>query len=466
MATAGSFIVPDSDTSSPAAADPAPTQIAEVERQEMSYMEALNLASQLHRAGQYAAAERLYRALIELNPQDPTPVHYLGVLFHLTGHTEEGLSLIHRSIEMDPKVASWHNNLGNVMLDTDQIEAASRAYDACRALDPGNVEVLNNLGVMYRSLGRREEALELLKRAVELKPGFTDAHHNLSSVYFDLKRYDEGFTHSAEALSQEPAHTASRRVLALIYARLGRMEEAADIYREWLRLAPDSLQAKHYLAGCTGENVPDRADQQYVEKVFDNFAASFDAKLASLDYKAPELVGQTVERVLGAPKGDLQVLDAGCGTGLCGPGLARYAQHLVGVDLSQAMLQRAAERGAYHELVKEDLVVFLQAHVERFDLLVSADTLCYFGALEEVLAAAAASLRPGGLMVFTVEAHDDAQKTFWLHAHGRYSHDRRYLEDTLHTAGFGSADFESVVLRLECGEPVTGWLVTVNRPAP
>ena len=38
-----------------------------------------------------------------------------------------------------------------------------------------------------------------------------------------------------------------------------------------------------------------------------------------------------------------------------------------------------------------------------FDVIVSADTLVYFGALEEVVAAAAKALRPGGVLVFTVE---------------------------------------------------------------
>ena len=38
----------------------------------------------------------------------------------------------------------------------------------------------------------------------------------------------------------------------------------------------------------------------------------------------------------------LDVLDAGCGTGLCGPLVAPYARRLVGVDLSEAMLARPA----------------------------------------------------------------------------------------------------------------------------
>ena len=40
-------------------------------------------------------------------------------------------------------------------------------------------------------------------------------------------------------------------------------------------------------------------------------------------------------------------------------------------------------------------------------MIVSADTLVYFGALDEVVAAAAGALRPGGLLIFTRRARPD-----------------------------------------------------------
>ena len=45
-----------------------------------------------------------------------------------------------------------------------------------------------------------------------------------------------------------------------------------------------------------------------------------------------------------SPAKALDILDAGCGTGLCGPLLAPYARRLVGVDLSDGMLKHAREK--------------------------------------------------------------------------------------------------------------------------
>ena len=157
------------------------------------------------------------------------------------------------------------------------------------------------------------------------------------------------------------------------------------------------------------------------------------------------------------------------GTGLCGAGLRPHAKQLVGCDLSQGMLERAAGLGLYDCLVKAELTQFLAARPEAFDAVVSADTLCYFGALDEVAAAAHRSLRPGGWLVFTVEAlpHDDPPHV--LQANGRYAHAQGHVRQALEAAGFDTPTLRPDTLRTEAGEPVPGWVVRARRaerPSP
>ena len=143
------------------------------------------------------------------------------------------------------------------------------------------------------------------------------------------------------------------------------------------------------IAACSGRDVPARASDAFIEQTFDSFAGSFDAKLAKLLYRAPALVAAMLADSDVEASKSLDVLDAGCGTGLCGPLIAPYARRLVGVDLSARMLAQAQARNVYDELVKCELTAYLRDSPGAFDVIVSADTLVYFGPLQDVVAASA-----------------------------------------------------------------------------
>jgi len=164
-----------------------------------------------------------------------------------------------------------------------------------------------------------------------------------------------------------------------------------------------------------------------------------------------------------AAKG-LVVLDAGCGTGLCGPLIEQYARRMVGVDLSAGMLDHARSKNVYDELVEAELTAYLQQQPDVFDVIVSADTLVYFGALEAVAAAAAAALRPGGLLIFTVEELTDpaATASYCIQPHGRYTHRIEYVERLLVEAGL-QPNVDRAELRTEGGVPVAGLVVRATK---
>ena len=99
-------------------------------------------------------------------------------------------------------------------------------------------------------------------------------------------------------------------------------------------------------------------------------------------------------------------------------------------------------------------------------MIVSADTLVYFGDLEGVLAAAAGALRPNGLFVFTLEhaVGGEADVDYRLELHGRYSHSRAYVERVL--AAFGLQPWiVQAELRMESGAPVAGLVVRGTKAA-
>ncbi|MFL6661347.1 MAG: tetratricopeptide repeat protein [Rhizobacter sp.] len=424
---------------------------------ELTLEQALTIAMELQVGRHYDDAEEIYTRVLQAAPDHPDALHLLGVLHHMRGNAPRAIELIRRATQQLPEHPDFHNNLGNVLLEAGRYDEAEAAYLRVLQLTPERPDIQNNLGVLRRAQGRVAEAEQAYRKAIEMAPGFADAHHNLGNLYEGTGRADLAVRHFLQALVVKPKHEQSRRMLGVAYYVLGRLDEAAAVYREWLKEEPDNPMPRHHLAACTGQAVPDRAADGYVEAVFDGFANSFDAKLAMLTYRAPQVIADELARHE-RPERRLRILDAGCGTGLCGPLLAPYASRLIGVDLSGQMLAKAELRHVYDELVKAELTAYLHTRRGDVDAIVSADTLCYFGALEHVAGAAHGALARRGLLLFTVEAHDD-DAPFMLRPHGRYTHGRAYVEQCLQAAGFDAPLMAPLVLRQEAGLPVNGWLV-------
>lgn len=423
--------------------------------------EAVAVALALQQAEQWAAAEEIYRTVLEVAPDHSDALHFSGVLAHQQGRGDEAVPLIERSLELEPGRADWHSNLGNVLQDRLDLDGAITAYRRAIELDPAHANAHSNLGVVLRAKGEVAEAEAAYRAAIDINPAHADAYHNLGVLLNAQKRPREAALCFSKVITLRPHDRDARRLLALAHCTLGEVEDAVRIYEEWLEDEPDDPIARHMLAACSGRDVPSRASDAYVETTFDSFAASFDSKLAKLAYRAPALIAEMLKRSSGGPSKSLDVLDAGCGTGLCGVLVEPWARRLIGVDLSEQMLAQAREKRVYDELLKEELTAYLAGRANAFDVIVSADTLVYFGALDPVAAAAAQALRPGGRLIFTLEESVGGDG-FVLGTSGRYRHARAYVRNVLAGAGF-DADIASAELRFEAGEPVDGLVVLARR---
>jgi predicted TPR repeat methyltransferase len=426
--------------------------------------EAVAFAILLQKNEQLVEAQEVYKRVLETAPDHPDALHFAGVLAHQQGRSAEAISLIEKSLSLVPDRADCYNNLGIVFQSIGAFDRAIEAYERAVAIDPAHANAHSNLGVLLRATGKPVEAEAAYRTAIRLNPEHIDAYSNLGILLNGLKRTEEAAACFCKVITLRPRHAEARKLLALAHCTLGEIDQAVAIFEEWLQEEPDNPIARHMLPACTGRGVPSRASAGFVEATFDSFARSFESKLQLLLYRAPALVAATLEAAGLAPSKQLDVLDAGCGTGLCGPLVAPYARRLVGVDLSAGMLQHAKEKQVYDDLVKADLTEYLRGDHRGFDVIVSADTLVYFGDLAEVVAAAARALRPGGVLVFTLEHAVSAEPgiDYRLERHGRYSHSRAYAQRLLDANGLES-DIAAGQLRMEAGTPVAGLVIRATK---
>jgi predicted TPR repeat methyltransferase len=433
----------------------------------MTLGEALALAVARHREGRYPEAAAIYRQILGVDPDNVDALHFLGVAELQAGRAADALAHLDRAVALAPDHPDALSNRGNVHRTLRHLDAAEADYRRALALRPDDANTLGNLGTVLRARGDLAGAVAVYRSVLAQRPDHATAWQNLASALDGLGQRSEAVAAYREAARLSPESADLFRDLGVALYLDGHLEEAVEMYRRCLALAPDDPRALHLLAAATGQGAPARASDAYVRAEFDHFAARFDAKLAALDYCGPALVAEAVVALAPELPPRPAVLDAGCGTGLCAPLLRPHAGTLVGVDLSPAMLEQARQRGGYDELVVGELTGYLREHPRAYDLVVSADTLVYFGDLTAIIAATAQALRPCGALVFTLERSTAALAPagYLLHPHGRYSHAAEYIGGVLGAAGFVDTDLREISSRKETEVPVPGWLVRARRPA-
>lgn len=368
-----------------------------------------------------------------------------------------------RALEKNPSDPALHVNLGLARQRRRNLDGAEHAYRRALQIDPNRVGALQGLAGVLGERARWSEAETHLRRALELEPHRVDLLCNLAGTVGSADRFDEAVALYRQALELEPTSHRAFEGLAWALPMAGSDHEMPQLVRRWVSHHPHDPVARHLAASLGQSPTPQRCEDAYIESFFDGFAPSYDKTLSDLEYRVPTLIQQRMAMWLGRPSADLTVLDAGCGTGLCGPVLRPWARALHGVDLSAGMLSRARTREVYDALHEAELTGWLSETSLGFDVIVAADVLVYFGELAPVFAAARSALVPGGVLIFTVERSDDASEApFLLAPKGRFVHRDTGLRTWAEEAGFEVVELSEVALRMDRGELEPGWLMVAR----
>jgi predicted TPR repeat methyltransferase len=377
------------------------------------------------------------------------------------GRPSEALTILDQVLKTAPDHVEALNNRATAL---NLLKRSAEALDVCNralSIQPHVSELHANRGAALRNLERREEAVAAFRTALRENPDAADIHTNLGITLLEINQFAEAEHSLLQGLSLKKTTPTFANLAAALYAQR-KFAEALQVYREWLEFEPDNPIPQHMVA-TGGDTVPERASDQYVAQTFDTFADTFDRDLRRLGYRVPELLTAQISAARGSDNRPLRILDAGCGTGLAAPLLKPLASKLVGVDLSTKMLDKARDRKLYDELVAGELCIFMAGRPGAFDLVILADTLVYFGALEEAFQTAHAALAPDGIFAFAVESHADSGPDYQLQPHGRYSHRADYLTRLLATSGYTLQSCENIVIRSELKVEVAGLAIIARR---
>ena len=377
------------------------------------------------------------------------------------------------ALEQEPGSSAAWQLIGTLKEEQRDFAGAIECLEACIKAGAENAALLANLAKLYYQLGRVAQSGEAYSKAAGLDPA--NAHYRQMARKTKFLREALQGESIADAISSyrnsftTPEECSESDLMGLLHSSFsllsgfGHIEAAARVGRKHLELWPANPSLTYLLSAVAGDQTIDRSPPNYIVDHFDAFAEGFDAQLVSaLGYDIPQKICAAVREI--TPAGDLHdTLDAGCGTGLCGPLLRPVSRTLTGVDLSPKMLEQAGRKGVYDALACEELTTFLGRSPDQFDLIVAADLMVYFGNLTPLLLAAATALRPGGLFAFSTELWTG--EGYRLLPSGRFSHAPEYVRFLAEPA-FAEVRSVETTIRLEADRRLPGNIFIFRRRAP
>jgi len=362
---------------------------------------------------------------------DPITLHAAGVQAFRAGDLAAAANLIAEAIAADGRKPDFHYNLAIVLKAGGKLTEAAASYQRAIALKPDYADAHNNLGNIWKSLGETDKARASFEQALRYRPDNADTHYNLG----------------------------------ILCSEAGAREEAARHYGRCLECDPEDSHGVRILLAHLGQGTtPERTSQAQLEKIYDVRARFWDLEST---YFAHRLVADALKRHAG--RGGLDILDLGCGTGLAGAQIRPMARRLDGIDISPAMLEKAAAKSVYDRLEQADILTFLSTHGDTYDAVTAAAVLIHFGDLRALFRAAAGSLRDGGQFVFTLflnqtDADFAVASSDKLAQSGCFAHGPGHVERLAGESGFSVRLLDQVIHeRDQDGNPVSGLLAVLQK---
>jgi len=435
----------------------------------MNIITLLNKASQLYDKEDYKTALKYVEKICKQDSQNSSALIIKGNIFYQQKRLLDSLQCYLQALSIDSQNKLALINIANTYFELKEYQQSLDYSQRVMELDSSDKNALTIYGNSALELEKYDDAKQTFLHLLSLDSFDAWSYNSLSQIYQKTQDYERALSYGWKAVELSNGQESQHINFGYLLYEIGQENIPDSIHKYakiWLQKYGTNSIVNHMGNAVLNNQKITRAKDEYVRHIFNAFADEFDDVLASLNYQAPQIIHDKIVQIYSHQSHvKLTILDAGCGTGLCGGFLKKYAKHfgLYGVDISEKMLQQAQAKKVYNKLVCDDLENYFFSTKKRFDLIVSADVFTYLGDLEKVISGCYLVLNQNGKIIFTVSANNINNSDYFLHSSGRFLHHKNYIEKLLLKHNFQIAEIEEHILRNEGENQVLGYLVTATK---
>ncbi|MGB4057321.1 MAG: tetratricopeptide repeat protein, partial [Alphaproteobacteria bacterium] len=213
----------------------------------------LNKAGQFYNARNLPEAEKIYRRILDTDPQNPYGLNMLGMIALDVGRLVDAEALVRKAIAGRNDLALFHDTLGTILMRQGKADEAISSFEKSLALKPDYVDSLNGLAGIFIFLERKDEALELFKRALAANPGHFNTLSNTGAALQHIGRHREAIEYYKKALDVNPHAADVYYNIGQAYRAINKLKEAKTYYYKAIECKPDYANAFLNLGYTYGE---------------------------------------------------------------------------------------------------------------------------------------------------------------------------------------------------------------------
>ncbi len=382
-------------------------------------------------------------------------LYQLGTLYEQQQSYELAQSYLEQAIHHNTDYAQAHHALARVYLAQGKDESALEHFVQAQRINPHLAHLMANIAKYFHVKGQYANAIEYWSKVPTDEESPEEIQYNLGVSYHFMGEHKQAITYFDSVLSQNPNHIDTHLNLAAIALQSTDRQKAILHYQKVQSLEPDRDDVNYLLAALLGKTYNTHPPQAYVKNLFDQYAHYYDKHLKNmLRYQVPDEIQLILSEHI---QNKVQKsIDLGCGSGILGPIIRPVTENLIGVDLSDNMLEQAHQKSTYDELVSSCCIQYTKT-LKDIDLFIAGDLLPYLADPSELFESIIHAAKHNALFIFSFENGTDAP--YILTQHARYQHEPKWITEQLKKYGFEILEQHSSTLRYNQNQPVKGSIV-------
>jgi tetratricopeptide (TPR) repeat protein len=201
--------------------------------------ERLSQAKDAFAANQYDKAEKAYRDVLRLAPDDPAALRQLGFIYHDQGQILQAYPLLKKAAELQPEDLELQLKLGTTLLSGgDQAQARDAALQVLEK-QPGQEEALLLLADASRTPEDIEDARKLIQSSREKDQDRAGYHLALGMLHLHQNDQAAAESEFKAALNLDPKSSSANAALGALYWSRNELKSAGQAFNTAADLAPE-----------------------------------------------------------------------------------------------------------------------------------------------------------------------------------------------------------------------------------